>query len=76
MKASVLTFKPDGIVVGLYTEAIPLTEIGALKINRLTAIEFNDSVQSWEVKDRAGTVLFSDASRERCLEWEHERFNQ
>ncbi|MEA3208553.1 MAG: hypothetical protein QOE70_1610 [Chthoniobacter sp.] len=76
MKTSVLTFKSNGMVCGLYTEAIPLTTIGALKVNRLTTIEFNDSTQQWEVRDRAGTHLFSDPSRELCLQWEHRQFNQ
>ena len=76
MKSAVLTFKPDGMVVGIYTEAIPLGAIGALKINRLTEIEFNDSTQEWEARDRAGTVLFSNPSRQRCLDWEHREFNR
>ncbi len=73
---AVLTFKPDGIVVGLYTEAIPLHSIGALKVNRLTEIEFNDSTQQWEARDRIGDVLFSHRSRQRCLDWEHREFNR
>jgi hypothetical protein len=73
---AVLTFQPGGIVTGLYTEAIPLHAIGALKINRLTEIEFNDSTQAWEARDRAGTVLFSNPSRQRCLDWERRRFNR
>jgi len=73
---NVLTIAPGGIVTGLYTETIPLAEIGALKISRLTDIEFNDSTQQWEVRDRAGALLFSHASREQCLRWEHEHFNQ
>ena len=36
---NVLTFQPGGIVTGLYTEAIPLAEIGALSIHRLTDID-------------------------------------
>ncbi len=76
MKATVLTFKPDGVVVGLYTEAIPLGAIGALKINRLTEIEFNGSTQEWEARDRIGTVLFSNPSRQSCLDWEHREFNR
>jgi len=75
MKATVLTFKPDGMVVGIYTEAIPLGAIGALKVNRLTEIEFNNSTQEWEARDRIGTVLFSNPSRQRCMEWEHQEFN-
>ena len=75
MKA-VLTFKTTGVVVGIYTELIPLGTIGALKINRLTEIEFNDSTQEWEARDRIGTVLFSNPSRQRCLDWEHREFNR
>ena len=73
---AVLTFKPDGIVTGLYTEAIPLGAIGTLSITRLTEIEFNDSTQQWEARDRAGKVLFSNPSRQRCLNWEQREFNQ
>ena len=75
MKA-VLTFSESGIVTGLYTEVIPLNAIGALKISRLTEIEFNDPSQEWEVKDRTGAILFSHRSRQRCLDWEHREFNR
>jgi hypothetical protein len=73
---NVLTFDTRGIVTGLYTEAIPLSALGDLQIERLTAIEFNASTQQWEVRDRAGALLFDHPSREQCLQWEHERFNQ
>ncbi len=73
---NVLTIEPTGIVTGLYTEAIPLTELGALSIERLTTIEFHDPTQQWEVRDRAGALLFTDASRAQCLQWEHRHFNQ
>ena len=76
MSASILTFQSGGVVTGLYTEAIPLAEIGALQITRLTNIEFNDSAQQWEVRDRAGIRIFAHASRARCLEWEHRKFNR
>ena len=76
MKNAVLTFKPDGVVVGIYTEVIPLGAIGTLKVNRLTEIEFNDSTQEWEARDRIGTVLFSNPSRQSCLDWEHRNFNR
>ena len=75
MKA-VLTFSESGIVTGLYTEAIPLGAIGVLSISRLTEIEFNDSSQEWEARDRSGAILFSHRSRQRCLDWEHRRFNR
>jgi hypothetical protein len=76
MKASVLTVQPSGIVCGLYTEAIPLSTLGVLQIERLTEIEFNGRTQEWEVRDQEGTLLFADPSRDRCLEWEHQQFNQ
>jgi len=73
---NVLTIEPTGIVTGLYTETIPLAALGALSIQRLTTIEFHDPTQQWEVRDRAGALLFSHVSREQCLAWEHEHFNQ
>ena len=73
---NVLTVAPGGIVTGLYTETIPLAEIGALHIERLTSIEFDDASRQWEVKDRSGRLLHADPSRAACLEWEHRHFNQ
>lgn len=73
---NVLTFKPSGLVFGLYTEAIPLEQIGSLKISRMTGIEFNNETQEWEARDWAGTLLFSHRSRQRCLDWEHRQFNK
>ena len=76
MKAAVLTIKPNGMVFGLHTEAIPFAKIGSLTINRLTEIEFSNSAQKWEVRDRAGTLLYCHVSRQRCLDWENRQFNQ
>ena len=73
---NVLTVAPGGVVTGLYTEAIPLTELGTLHVERLTNIEFNDQSQHWEVRDRQGQRLFADPSRAVCLRWEHQHFNQ
>ena len=76
MNGAVLTIKPNGTVVGIYTEIIPFNEIGALKINRMTEIEFNNATQEWEAKDMAGTLSFSHRSRQRCLAWEHQHFSR
>ena len=73
---NVLTVALGGIVTGLYTETISLAEIGALQVERLTSIEFNDATQQWEVRDRAGSLLHADPSRAACLDWEHRHFNQ
>ena len=79
MKAT-LTFTPTGGVEGLYTEVIPLAELGTLHIERWTTIEFNNVTEKWEVKRVTDTgavdptVLFTHASRETCLHWEQGRF--
>ena len=78
---NILTFTPSGEVVGLYTEVIPLTELGTLHIERWTLLEFNNTTEEWEVKrlTKEGlpdpTVLFSHSSRQACLHWEHWQFN-
>ena len=72
----VLTFELDGVVRCLHTDAIPLQSLGTLEVHRATTIEFNASTQQWEVKDAAGSILHSDASRSCCLAWEVERFNR
>jgi hypothetical protein len=72
----VLTFELDGVVRCLHTDAIPLQALGTLTVKRATNIEFNASTQQWEVKDATGLTLHSDASRSRCLAWEHQHFNR
>lgn len=74
--ADVLHFAPDGTGAGLYTEAIDLQQIGRLDMSRASHIEFNAASQQWEVHDFTGRWLFADPSREACLHWEHQHFNQ
>jgi hypothetical protein len=72
----VIHFNPDGTGAGLYTELIDLREIGSLEVVRASEIEFNDITQQWEVFDYTGTRVFTDPSREACLRWERQHFNQ
>ena len=65
-----ISLKPDGTAQCLWTEALPLHELGRLQITRASNIEFNNSTQHWEVKDRKGKVRFIAKSRADCLEWE------
>jgi hypothetical protein len=51
---------------------VPLHELGRLEIHRATNIEFNNSTQHWEVKDRKGKVRFFGNARSACLGWEQE----
>ena len=71
-----LTFLPDGTASCLYTEMIDLKLIGSLHIERVSNIEFNHQKGLWEVTDMQGVVLFESVSRTKCLEWEHQHFNQ
>jgi hypothetical protein len=65
-----ISFTPEGTAQCLWTEALPLRELGKLQITRASNIEFNNSTQQWEVKDRRGKVGFIAKSRSACLEWE------
>jgi hypothetical protein len=67
-----ISFHIDGTAHCLWTEALPLHELGRLEITRASNIEFNNTTQNWEVKDRAGRVRFTARSRSACLEWEQE----
>ena len=72
---SVLIFKPDGTAQGLYTEAIPLETLGRLSVRRASSIEFDDAAQQWVARDPSGVPLYRSPSRQRCLDWERETFN-
>jgi hypothetical protein len=65
-----ILFNPDGTDQCLWTEVLPLHELGQLEITRASNIEFNNADQKWEVIDRKGRVRFVARSRSACLEWE------
>ena len=72
MNEIAMTFTPDGTGHTLYTEAINLACIGPLEIRRATTIEFDNPTQDWLVRDPAGVPLYSNPSRQQCLEWERQ----
>lgn len=65
-----VSFRPDGTGCCLWTDLIPLHEIGRLEITRASNIEFNNEHQHWEVKDQRGRLRFFSNSRSACLDWE------
>lgn len=76
MNAIAIYIDSEGDCRCLYTERIDLRELGQLKIVRATTIEFNHHTSEWEVKDSQNKLLFNHASRETCLAWEQQHFNQ
>lgn len=76
MNPFTLTVTADGRVSCLWTELLPLAEFGRLQIQRATAIEFDNETQTWSVFSAMGECLYSDPSRQECLRWEQEYFNQ
>jgi len=70
----VITFAADGTARCLWTEAVPLQELGILDVHRASQVEFNPSKQVWEVRlaSNPAEVAFSHSSRAVCLHWERE----
>jgi hypothetical protein len=70
---TVITFAPDGTARCLWTEAVPLHQLGKLQVQRATTIEFDNGNQHWQVIDRRGKVRFFAKSRSACLKWERDK---
>ena len=76
MKTSAdLVFKPDGTCVGLSTEIIDLALLGHLCVRRAFTVEFDNEKQAWRVKDKRGFPLFTSPSRQECIDWERQYFD-
>jgi hypothetical protein len=67
----VLTFDQEGTGHCLYGELLDLRSIGTLACRRASHIEFEEESQQWRVlsPDRQ-RVLFTNVSRQACLDWE------
>ena len=77
MNKATLLIEPTGEVIGLYTELIPLTALGHVTTKRATSVEFNETIQEWQVKEvGCGAIYYSHPSRQRCLEWERATFSR
>ena len=73
----VITFARDGIMRCLWTEVVPLHELGHLALERASTIEFNEGNQQWQVRlaSNPDVVAFSHSSRETCLSWERDQLS-
>ena len=77
MNHHVMIFGTSGTARCLWTEAVPLQELGRLDVQRASAVEFNPTTQVWEVRLASApeVVAYAHPSRETCLEWERSRIN-
>jgi hypothetical protein len=67
-----ISFQSKGNAQCLWTEVLPLHELGRLQVTRASNLEFNNAIQQWEVKGRRGKVRFIAKSRAAWLGWEQD----
>lgn len=71
----ILSVATDGTLRCLWTDKLPLADLGRLTIERASTIEFDHAAQCWQVHIN-GTIHFSHPFRDQCLAWEHDHFNE
>jgi hypothetical protein len=77
MSHHIMIFGTGGTACCLWTEAVPLQELGRLDVQRASTVEFNSTTQVWEVRLASApeAVAYAHPSRETCLEWERSHVN-
>lgn len=75
---TVIDIDTAGTARCLWTETIPLADIGLLEITRASNVEFNPAEQAWEVRlaSDPARVAFAHPSRAACIAWEIETLNR
>ena len=69
------TIDEQGTLRCLYSEVIDLSEIGRLHLERASHIEFDEVKQQWQVRLPDGRRVYSNPSRQACLNWERRFFS-
>ena len=72
-----IEFANDGTAHAFYDEAIDLAALGRMTVRRVTAIEFNEATQMWEVwpSPKSGLMaepFYTHRLRSACVQWERE----
>jgi len=70
MKEQILIIK-DNTIECVYSDNLPLSELGDLKVNRASSVEFNNETKMWNVIIK-NKVLYSNKNRNESIEWEIE----
>ena len=67
----VFELRPDGTVVGLYTDAIDLRVLGHVRAERASAVEWDEVAQAWRARIFAtGAVLGPFRRRDEAVDAE------
>jgi hypothetical protein len=76
MEECVLVFTPEGIAVGIYSDAVPWEALGAIvAMLRASHVEFDVARQRWAARDaHTGEEIASGARRETVLASEHAHY--
>jgi hypothetical protein len=65
------TLRPDGTVIGLYTDAIDLRGLGHVRAERASAVEWDEAAQAWRARIFAtGELLGPFRSRDEAVHGE------
>lgn len=74
---TLLVFTDEGEVTCLWTDAIPLQELGKCEVTRASTVEFNGETGEWDVRwaGDESKVVYSNPDRGACIAWEHREFN-
>ncbi len=75
MDPIIITIAPNGTARCLWTETLPLQELGRLDVQRAYSVEFDNAAQAWRVFDAMGDCLYCSPSRQTCLVWEAKHVN-
>jgi hypothetical protein len=67
----ILQVHPDGRRFAIYSDKLPLQELGHITTKRASNVEHNDKTQEWEVTlIGEETPRFANKSRQECIKWE------
>jgi hypothetical protein len=65
------TLRPDGTVIGLYTDAIDLRALGHVRAKRASAVQWDEAAQAWRARILAtGEVLGPFRRRDEAVDAE------
>jgi hypothetical protein len=73
---SAVFFTTAGTCECLYTEKVDLSSIGRIHVRRTTLVLYDNADGRWVVTDTFDNELFSDPSRQKCLDWERRYLEQ